>query len=424
MDWSSQQTKALSEVSQWLRTRDHQVFYLAGYAGTGKTTLAQYMAAEVNGLVLFAAFTGKAASVLRRKGCPEARTLHSILYDVSDADKTRLRELETKLRQLVEAKPEGPEEAMRREDQMAALEDLIREERKHATGPRFRLNPESTLKEADLLVLDECSMINEPIGRDILSFGKPVLVLGDPAQLPPVKGAGYFTNDLPDILLTEIHRQAQDNAIVRAATAVREHRRIPYGDWDDIRHLPHDSVDTKAMYVSQVKEGAQILVGYNKSRRTINRIVRKALGYTAPYPEEGETLVVLRNDSQMGILNGVVCRAASDARDDEAGGEDVMIRLDYEGTIIPESPMDKTPFDMYTNPSLAEQWHPGMNRYAIAADWGYALTVHKSQGSEWDQVLLVDDGFGRGDLRWRWLYTAITRASSRLTIISRGRGRG
>lgn len=418
--WSGQQERALRDVGLWLAARDRQVYYLAGYAGTGKTTLAQYMAADVSGLVLFAAFTGKAASVLRRKGCPEARTLHSILYDVSDADRTKLRELEEELRRLLEKKATGADDALDLNDRIGTVEELIREERQRTRGPRFRLNDQSIMREADLLVLDECSMIDERLGRDALSFGKPILVLGDPAQLPPVKGAGFFTAKEPDTLLTEIHRQARDNTIISAATSIREQRSIPFGEWGDVSHVPHNQVDLTALCVAKAREGAQILVGKNESRRKINRAVRRALGFRSLYPMEGEALVILRNDSEMGVLNGVTCRAASDAVDD--GDGDLAIRLDYEGGLIPESPLDRVPFDIYRSPELEEDWHPGQNRSALVADWGYALTVHKAQGSEWDEVLLVDDDFAKWNpsLRWQWLYTAITRASSRLTIVSRG----
>lgn len=421
MIWSAQQDYALKDVARWLRDPSgQQVYYLAGFAGTGKTTLARHMAEGVSGLVLFAAFTGKAASVLRRKGCPEARTLHSILYDVTDADRTRLRELQALLKHLLAVEPDDADHALHIDHEISVTEDEIRNERQAVSGPRFQLNPHSILGDADLLVLDECSMIDERLGKDALSFGKPILVIGDPAQLPPIYGKGFFTGQEPNFLLTEIHRQARENVIIRAATAVREHRKIPFGEWGTFRHLPNKAVKLSEMCANMVKDGVQILCGKNRSRRKLNWSVRRSLGYREPYPEEGEALVILRNDHELGILNGVVCTAASDAKDD--GDDDVMIRLDYEGEIIPMTPMDKTPFDIYRNPSLEENYNPGMNRYMIQADWGYAITVHKSQGSEWDEVLLIDDGFAKWDkaLRWQWLYTGITRASETLTIVSKG----
>ena len=95
-------------------------------------------------------------------------------------------------------------------------------ERKRLAQPAFTLNQFSPVKDAGLVVIDECSMVDDRMGQDLLSFGTKVLVLGDPAQLPPVRGSGFFTDtETPDVMLTEIHRQAKDNPIIAMATKVR-----------------------------------------------------------------------------------------------------------------------------------------------------------------------------------------------------------
>ena len=182
--WSTEQDRALSAVAAWLKEPRAQVFRLFGYAGTGKTTLARHLAESVDGEVAFGAFTGKAALVMRSKGCKDARTIHSLIY--------RAKEVESE-------------------------------------EPSFELNEDSEAANAALIVIDECSMVDEEFGRDLLSFGKKVLVLGDPAQLPPVKGGGYFTEAEPDVMLTEVHRQAADDPIIRLSMIVREGRRLEYG---------------------------------------------------------------------------------------------------------------------------------------------------------------------------------------------------
>ena len=98
--------------------------------------------------------------------------------------------------------------------------------------PRFALNPQSDAAHAKLIVLDEVSMVGEEMARDLMSFGKPILVLGDPGQLPPIKGEGAFTKDAPDIMLTEIHRQAGESAIIRLATMARQGEPIGFGQYD------------------------------------------------------------------------------------------------------------------------------------------------------------------------------------------------
>ncbi|MEP4704761.1 MAG: AAA family ATPase, partial [Hyphomicrobiales bacterium] len=190
MKWSSQQDDALRDVARWLSNRDSQVFRLFGFAGTGKTTLARHLAEGVDGEVVFGAFTGKAAHVLRQKGCAGASTLHSLIY-----------------------RPAGTSED---------------EEDEGVEQPLFAIRRDAPASEADLIIIDECSMVDEELGRDLLSFGVPVLVLGDPAQLPPVKGGGFFTEHEPDIMLTEVHRQAADNPIIRMSMDVREGRDLDY----------------------------------------------------------------------------------------------------------------------------------------------------------------------------------------------------
>ena len=87
--------------------------------------------------------------------------------------------------------------------------------------PSFDLWDEAPASKAELIIIDECSMVDAELGRDLLSFGVPVLVLGDPAQLPPIQGGGFFTEAEPDAMLTEVHRQAQDDPIVRLSMDIR-----------------------------------------------------------------------------------------------------------------------------------------------------------------------------------------------------------
>src|SRR5262245_64353128 len=186
MQFAPQQDEALKAVSQWLKEGRSPLFRLFGYAGTGKTTLARYFAEHVDGEVLFAAFTGKAAQVLRSKGASNAKTIHSLIY-----------------------RPRGEEEV---EDEVTGKTNI---------APMFSLNRQSPVAKASLIVIDECSMVDEALGKDLLSFGTKVLVLGDPGQLPPVSGGGFFTEQEPDFLLTEIHRQARDNPIIHLAMQIR-----------------------------------------------------------------------------------------------------------------------------------------------------------------------------------------------------------
>lgn len=415
--WSPQQDKALRRVSSWLRsdTRGQQLFRLFGYAGTGKTTLARHLAEGVEGHVIFAAYTGKAASVLRASGATNARTLHSLIYSPRERSDEFLRGLKMErdelLQMYAEARAEEPPDWPGRSDwdqRLTKLAGDIRRAEKNASRPDFTLNMESDLRDAALLVVDECSMVGEEMAGDIMSFGVPVLVLGDPAQLPPVQGDGFFTNAEPDVMLTEIHRQALDNPIVSLATRVRSGQALDLGRYGE------SSVIRRA--TPELAEAAdQVLVGMNKTRRASNRRLRELKGFVgSSFPLAGEKLVCLRNDKETGLLNGTLHVTTLDA---EPAGDYVNLRIRPEDA--PEAqPLLVSAHPQYFNgdPETIGRWE---RREAQEFDFGWAMTVHKAQGSQWQDVLVIDESgvFRDRETSRRWLYTAITRAQERVTIV-------
>ncbi len=362
MSWSPQQDAALAAVADWLKAGSPQLFRLFGYAGTGKTTLARHIAEGVDGTVVFAAFTGKAALVLRNKGCEGAQTIHSLIYRSRGVDEE---------------------------------------------SPTFVLNRESTAAKAKLIIIDECSMVDEELGRDLLSFGTPVLVLGDPAQLPPVKGGGFFTEAEPDVMLTEVHRQAADNPIVRMSMIVREGGRLEVGDYGASRIIRRAEITPEI-----VLSADQVLVGLNKTRRLYNARMRQLMGHVANVPAVGEKLVCLRNDKSKGLLNGgawIVQELKTSKKglvtmrvtpEDDTGGKPVKVSVMpnfFDGT------EDEVPWEL--------------RRHTDEFTFGYALTVHKAQGSQWDNIVMFDEAFAFREHRARWLYTGLTRAAETITLV-------
>ena len=397
MIWSPQQDNALQKVKAWLKEKNSpQLYRLFGYAGTGKTTLAKHFAEGIDGTVLFGAYTGKAAQVLRERGCENASTIHSMIYHPRDKSRKHLVELEVAL--MVE------------EDQIkrAELQKEILKERENVAQPAFNKRFDSPLKDAELAIIDECSMVDARIGEDLLSFGKPVLVLGDPAQLPPVKGVGFFTAQEPDIMLTEIHRQARDNPIISLATDVRNKKKPKIGTYGESRVLKKgDLPDGEATRVDQ------ILCGVNKFRLSGNARYRTLQGFREEYPMPGEKIVCLRNNYDDGLLNGTLWSIESVANVDSR-------RINF--SIYPHGGSDEYCKDVEAHIHHFEGrgneliWPS--KRDANEFDYGYLLTVHKAQGSQWHDVLLYDQSwaFKRHGDAWRWLYTGITRASERITI--------
>lgn len=402
MNWSGQQARALDEVGAWLKDPNaEQVYRLFGYAGTGKTTLARHLAMSCRA-PMFAAFTGKAALVLREMGCPNATTLHSLLYNVRERDKAKLLELERQYAAIGPNHPDSKEIAA----EVALERDKIRR-------PWFYVNEESRLRNADLLVCDEVSMVDARIGKDMESFGKKILVLGDPAQLPPVGGGGYFTNRKPNTLLTEIHRQAADNPILQWATMARRGEVIPFGDLGDAKKFVRSQVSDEWL----AKEAGQILVGKNETRRDLNKRIRKIFGRTSQFPVHKDTLVILMNDHKLGLLNGTIVMNANDALyEPETDPNIFWTSLVHR----PDGGSSQLIRDLKCDARIFLGQDPGTDRSAMQLDFGYALTVHKAQGSQWPTVTIYDDGFAKRDpeTRRRWLYTAITRAQGKLNILT------
>ncbi len=256
-------------------------------------------------------------------------------------------------------------------------------------------------------MIDECSMVDAELARDLLSFGKPILVLGDPFQLPPVKGGGYFTEHAPDVMLTQIHRQAEDNPIIRLSQIVRGGGELKDGSYGESRVIRRAAIDA-----AQVLAADQVLVGTNRTRRAYNQRIRDLSGFKEPLPVAGDRLVCLRNDKTKGLINGGLWRVEA------LGGvvKDFVrltVRSEDEGAAKSVKVAVLKAFFEGTEAELA---YP-IRRESDEFDYGYALTVHKAQGSQWDAVLLFDESCAFREHRARWLYTGLTRAAKRLTIV-------
>lgn len=360
---SDEQNRAVQAFMKWYREpkRPKPFFYLAGYAGTGKTTIARGIADSIKGRVHFAAFTGKAAMVMQSKGCTGACTIHSLIYKPIEDD-----------------------------------DGIV----------TYALNNESIIEGSALVIIDECSMVGTELAEDLLSYGVPILVLGDPAQLPPVASEGYFLKDTPDFMLTEIHRQALDNPIIVLSMAVREHMNLEAGTYGDSLILRNEDFD-----IRDALKADQVLCGMNKTRMMANDRLRELLGYTDDFPMIGERLVCLKNDRKKGLLNGGLWEVKNIKKRYSNSTNFTVRPLDLEGNPVQVYVHDN--FFKGTESTL--DWQ-ARKRYSEFT-YGYTLTVHKSQGSQWDNLLVFDESDTFREDKYRWLYTAITRAAERLTLV-------
>lgn len=366
MDWGPQQLEALARIRAWLADkRAPQVFYLAGYAGVGKTEISKEIGTEVAG-VKYAAFTGKAAAVMQQKGCEGAQTIHRLIYELDGRATDR-----------------------------------------RANGqPVFNLSMQSELVGASLAIIDESSMVTTDMARDLLSFHTKVLVLGDPAQLPPVgEGTGYFTSN-PDYLLTEIHRQAENDPIIALSRTVREGGLLRYGDYGQSRVIRR-----KEVTATMARQADQILCGKNSTRRETNDRLRKLLGRDGLFKPQ-DKIVCTKNDYGLGLFNGSIWVVESvdfqDAqetimtiRGTDPGSEKLEITVTATNAVL-----------LGTEKDLSREEARDHQFF----DFAYALTVHKAQGSQWDDVLVLDEGYIFKADAARWRYTAITRAAKRVVV--------
>jgi len=375
--FGTQQQEAIKAIRKWLRDPNApQVFRLFGWAGSGKTTLARHIEQIAQEIfnnerpTVYGAYTGKASMVLRSKGCTGATTIHSMIYT-----------------------------------------PIVDEATGRVTG--YTRSRKSPIESAEYVTIDEVSMVNEEMGRDLESFGKKILVLGDPFQLPPIDGTGYFTEGEPDYMLTKVHRQAKDNPIIYMATEVRKGRTLEYGRYGDSRIIRTHKIDDE-FYTGH----DQIIVGRNVTRVDANRKIRSLLGRSGPLPMKGDRLICLKNDKEMGIVNGGMfdtlrLRSSDDKKFqimvenlDEKDGDGNGIRL------ICDVLREQFEGDFNIVKNIEPKRLKGYQQF----DFGNAITGHKGQGSQYGTVGLINEDYVFREMAQRWLYTCLTRAAERITM--------
>ena len=372
---------------------------ISGFAGAGKSTLIKFIVAALDipeSEVIYIAYTGKAAEVLRHKGCQNAMTAHKLLYYSS-------------------RQPDG----------------------------KFLFRPRPHLDfAARLIVVDEVSMLPKAMWELLLSHHIYVLACGDPGQLPPIsKDTANDILEHPHVFLDEIMRQAAESEIIRLSMDVREGRPLQLMKGNEVQVISKSEV-IPGMY----SWADEIIVATNKKRNEINKLIRDGKGF-GDEPQPGDKVISLCNHwdcsdvtGENALVNGTIGYIDPDAPVSlgsynynnvyryifkqpiyyisgdiitETGERFVDIDMDYQAFLTGERGL--TPKQEWW---LATRINKDVHPYEF--NYGYAITCHRAQGSEWDKVMVFEENFPFDkEEHKRWLYTAVTRASKKLVLVKK-----
>ncbi len=398
---TADQISADKLIEHWFFKESRQLFALAGFAGTGKTTLLKYTVTQTLKLVAgdsaaFVTPTGKAATVLIKGGIP-ATTLHRLIYQT--------------LTEKVEIELNGK---------------TIQVER-----PVFRRR-ESIDKSIKLIVLDEASMVSDDVLFDILNFGVKVLICGDNAQLPPVEGFSTYLSHA-DFTLRQIVRQQADNPIITLARLAREGMDLPYGHYADRAFVLSRRDFFGERRRKFLLKATQVICGINKTRAKINEEIRGYLGF-GELPQNGDKLICTHNNwcefideaQTFNLVNGIIGRAIDPICEIDKRIGFTQFIPDF----LDEPCPNVLPFDtgIFTDGAYAHKIGDYFEKFDENGDatdaftlnrfeYGYCISCHKAQGSEFDSAIIFDESYAFREEKARWLYTAITRAKNKLIIV-------
>ena len=367
------------------RFRDHEPYTcIAGYAGTGKSTLIRFIISALNldpEDVCYVAYTGKAAQVLRSKGCPNAMTAHRLLY-----------------------------KSIQKDD---------------GTFYHIPLRP---IIGFDLIVVDEISMLPKHMWELLLSHKIHVIALGDPGQLPPVLAEDNGVLAFPHIFLDEVMRQAAESEIIRLTMDIREGNSLKPFLGNEVSIVGREEL----LEPGFLAWGDQIICGKNETRHQINTIMRKIKMQTdQTEPLVGDRIICLHNEWECINLTG-------DALVNGLSGTITGLEYTNDNPFMEKTPLiDFKPdiddsdtfkgleadYKIFTEhvPTVTKETFKKIPKFYRPKefDYGYCITCHKSQGSEYDKVIVLEE-YLKGESKeghFRWLYTAATRAAKKMIIV-------
>lgn len=410
MDLTKSQQLALDTFLGQIEGGD-SLLSLSGAAGTGKTTLIDSLVERLAGLnqVTVCTPTNKAAQVLQTKGI-DAATFFKKFY-ILEGKKQRGQKP-----RFISCRKHLEEIAARKGGRWEDYEPLL---------------PDGKLARTDVLIIDEASLVTSFRIREMQKMCRVLILVGDHNQLPPVGDqeypAGVFGSLRHSAELTEIMRQDEGSMILALANELRA------GGTKVDKMLSH--FEPQESFVSLVRDGAQMIAFTNKERQRINHVCRRVLGFTQPYPQPGDRMVVTNNFDD-NLINGTVVEIADFIWDQVSHLATIVLRLENGRLFSTRTDLRSFIEDQISsqNQLLSENLRlPSCDddeETRLELTWAYCLTAHKAQGSEWDKVVVFDQrglihkiqrndpraGLSPDEYVRRWTYTAITRARKHLYV--------
>ena len=372
---------------------------IGGYAGTGKTYLISLLSKifkkdDDRFKIAFVAFTGKASSSLKTNleiedcyndNSDYCGTIHSLIY-----------------------KPETRYDA--------------KQKRMVITGWTQKQSEEVVY---DLIIIDEASMISSKIWNDLRKYDIPIIAVGDHGQLPPIGDKFNLMNGSNlNYKLTQIQRQTSESGIISLSTFIRQNGYIPHGKYSKSVFKVNWNTELCQKVFNSIdflNDDVICICGFNNTRVHINNLIRKKLKYKKQIPYPSERVVCLKNNSTKGVFNGQLGTVSWMMPKNKEKCE-MTIMMDgmgefYDGVVNLNCFGKKDYSEMY-EPVIVKKKkvYPSGDFF----DFGYCLSVHKSQGSEFNKVILFEEKSQYWDDEYykRWLYTGVTRAKNSLMIVS------
>jgi ATP-dependent exoDNAse (exonuclease V) alpha subunit len=411
MNLSEDQTSAISSILDWYKSIDRkQYITLGGYAGTGKTTVIAKLREllSVNLRIAYCAYTGKATSVLRNK--------------------------------LIKSK------SLYKNDSISTIHSLIY--RPLMDGDEIIGWSKEPVLEKDLIIVDESSMVSRDIFEDLLSYGIPIICIGDHGQLPPVSSDDFNLMNNPQIKLETVHRfdNSEDSPLLKLSIMARMDGFIPYGVYGEnvLKVDPSSKKITPFVNMMGDFSNSFCVVGFNDTRIKMNQKFRTWLK-RPQHPVVNDRIICLKNNKNskdLPIYNGMMGTITEKYSNEKC--YDISCRFDGENNLY-TGYISKLNFNAIKQPkpeiiykneiikwkrqkSVGDYYSVNNNIlrnkekiYLDNFDYGYAITCHKSQGSEMENVMVIEQRasyWSDGDMWRRWLYTAVTRSRKNLLIVS------